>query len=61
MTKWAQVTLRKIDEEVTASVRVSGAQIEATGDSLKDALAMLTDALDENDQPFWQSGAEPGR
>lgn len=58
MADTAVVKLRKevdalLGEQVSAFVNIPGAVVAATGDSLKDALQMLADALDENDQPFW--------
>lgn len=42
--------------QISAYVSIPGAIIAATGDSMKAALAMLADALHENDQPFWEEG-----
>lgn len=61
MTEIGRVKLRKeIDalkgEQISAFVNIPGAIIAATGDFMKDALTMLADALDENDQPFWEAG-----
>ena len=52
--EFADVRLWKRGEEITASITVPGAIVEATGDSVKDALQMLADAMDENDEPFWE-------
>lgn len=40
-------------DEIVAGITVAGAIVEATGDSVKDALQMLADAIGENDEPFW--------
>lgn len=58
MTQFAQVKLRKDGDEISARISIPGAIVAATGDSVKDALQMLADGLDENDQPFWAEAAE---
>ena len=55
MTEHAIVKLRKDGDEISAHVSIPGAIVAATGASTKDALQMLADALDENDEPFWSA------
>lgn len=51
----AAILLHRENGQISAQVKIPGAIVEATALPMKEALRMLTDALSENDEPFWRS------